>query len=92
MKLNLDKPVVGLKGKPMNDKVLLSEMLANVLAMSTVGRPARMMSWAVNLMNDGEIEIEKSEKKFISELIENSPNIVNLVKLQLLREIEKLKE
>ena len=90
MKLNLDKNLVNLKGEPIQDK--LSDILANILAMSTVGKPAKMITWAVNLTNDGEIEVDKADLKFLSELIENSPHIVNLAKAQLLDEIEKLKE
>lgn len=90
MKLNLDKNLVNLKGEPMEDK--LSDILANVLALATVGKPAKMITWAVNLTNDGEIEVDKSDLKFLSELIENSPHLVNLAKAQLLEEIEKLQE
>lgn len=90
MKLNLDKSLVTLKGEPMQDK--LSDIMANVLAMSTIGKPAKMITWAVNLTNDGEIEVDKSDVRFLLELIENSPNIVNLAKAQLIDEIEKLKE
>lgn len=90
MKLKLNKNLVNLKGEPMQD--ILSDILANVLAMATVGKPAKMITWAVNLTNDGEIEVDKADLKFLSELIENSPHIVNLAKAQLLDEIEKLKE
>ncbi len=90
MKLNLDKNLLDLKGNPVNEK--LSDILANVLAMSTVGKPAKMITWAVNLTNDGEIEIDKSDKKFLIELIEKSPQIVNLAKAQLIEEIEKLED
>lgn len=89
MKLNLDKNLITLKGQPMTEK--LSDILANILAMSTIGKPAKMITWAVNLTNNGEIEIDKSDVKFITNLIENSPNIINLAKAQLLDEIEKLK-
>ena len=47
MKLNLDKNLLNLKGEPMQDK--LSDVLANILAMSTTGKPAKMITWAVNL-------------------------------------------
>lgn len=90
MKLNLDKNLISLKGEPIPEK--LSDVLANMLAMATVGKPAKMITWAVNLTNDGEIEIDKSDISFLSEIIENSRNIVNLAKAQLLEEIEKLKE
>lgn len=90
MKLNLDKNVIDLKGKPLPDK--LNDVLANVLAMATVGKPAKMITWAVNLTNEGEIDIDKSDVKFLLEFIESSHSIVNLAKAQLLEEIDKLKE
>lgn len=90
MKLNLDKNLVNLKGEPMQDK--LSDILANVLAMATVGKPAKMITWAVNLTNDGEIEVSNSDLRLIAEVIEQSPHVINLAKAQLLEEIEKLKE
>lgn len=90
MKLNLDKNLMTLKGEPTNDK--LSDILANILAMSTVGKPAQMITWAVNLTNNGEIDISKEDAKFIVEVVTNSPNYVNLAKAQLIEEIEKLQE
>lgn len=90
MKLNLDKNLIGLKGEPIPEK--LSDVLANMLAMATTGKPAKMITWAVNLTNDGEIDIDKSDVKFLSEFIENNHNVINLAKAQLLDEIEKLKE
>jgi hypothetical protein len=90
MKLNLDKELLDLKGKPVPEK--LSDALANILAMSTVGKPAKMITWAVNLTNDGEIEVDKSDVKFLTDFIENNHNLVNLAKAQILDEIEKLKE
>lgn len=88
MKLNLDKNLVTLKGEPTNEK--LNDILANMLAMSTTGKPAKMITWAVNLTNDGEIDIDKEDAKFIAQLITESPNYVNLAKAQLLDEIDKL--
>lgn len=88
MKLNLDKNLVTLKGEPTGEK--LNDILANILAMSTVGKPAKMITWAVNLTNDGEIEITKEDARFIIEVIENSQSFVNLAKAQLIDEIDKL--
>jgi len=90
MILNLDRNLINLKGEPIAEK--LSDILANLLAMSTVGKPAKMITWAVNLTNNGSIEIDNSEMKFICDLIENNQNIINLAKAQLLDELEKLKE
>lgn len=90
MRLNLDKNVIDLHGNPLQDK--LSEILANVLAMSTIGPPAKMIAWAVNLINEGEIEVDKSDIRFLTDLITNTDKIVNLAKAQLLEQFEKLTE
>lgn len=90
MKLNLDKNLTTLKGEPTNEK--LSDILADILAMSSTAKPAKMITWAVNLVNDGEIEVDKSDIQIITELVENNMRIVNLAKAQILEEIEKLLE
>lgn len=90
MKLSLDKNIVNLKGEPLQDK--LNDILANMLAMSTVGKPAKMITWAVNLTNDGEIDIEKEDIELIRNVIEHDPYTINLAKAQLLEEIDKLQE
>lgn len=90
MKLNLDKNLLNLKGEPLPEK--LSDVLANMLAMSTTGPPAKMITWAVNLTNNGEIDIDKSDVKFLTSFISENRTFVNLAKSQLLDEIEKLKE
>jgi hypothetical protein len=91
MKLNLDRELLDLKGNPMPEK--LSDILANMLAMATTGPPAKMITWAVNLTNDGEIDIDKADVKFLLDFIEHKcPNFTALPKAQLLDEIEKLNE
>lgn len=90
MKLNLDKSILNLKGEPMRDK--LNDVLANILAMSTTGKPAKMITWAVNLTNNGEIEINDDDTKLIKKVIESDRFTINLAKAQLLEEIEKLEE
>jgi len=88
MKLNLDKNLANLKGEPLQDK--LNDILANMLAMSTVGKPAKMITWAVNLTNDGEIEVNKEDIEVIKHVIENDLFTINLAKAQILDEINKL--
>jgi hypothetical protein len=90
LKLSLDKNLIDLKGNPMPEK--LSDILANMLAMATTGPPAKMITWAVNLTNNGEIDIDKTDVKFLLNFINDNRNFVNLAKSQLLDEIEKLKE
>lgn len=88
MKLNLDKNMLTLKGEPTNEK--LNDVLANMLAMSTIGKPAKMVTWAVNLTNDGEIEVNKEDIEVIKQVVENDPFTINLAKAQILDEIDKL--
>jgi hypothetical protein len=90
MKLNLDKQLLNLKGQPLENK--LDEILADELAMSNVGRPAKMMAWAIKLMNDGEIEVDNDDLKFLKDFVENRSRLINLAKAQLLEEIDNLKE
>jgi hypothetical protein len=90
LKLNLDKNLINLKGEPIPEK--LSDTLANMLAMATTGKPAKMITWAVNLTNEAEIDIDKSDVKFLLDFVENNHNVINLAKVQLLDEIEKLKD
>jgi hypothetical protein len=88
MKLNLDKQFLDLTGSPLPDK--MDEVLANALAASNIGKPAKMMAWAISLINEGEIEIDKSDAKFLIEFVERHPGISNLAKDQLITEIEKM--
>lgn len=90
MKLNLDKQFLDLKGYPLPDK--MDEALANALAISNVGKPAKMMAWAISLINDGEIEIDKSDAKFLIDFVERHPGISNLAKDQLIEQIEKVQD
>lgn len=88
MKLNLDQQFLDLTGVPL--PVKMDDTLANMLAAATVGKPAKMMTWAVNLTNDGEIEVDKTDLKFISGFIEQHQGVSNLLKAQLLDRIEML--
>lgn len=88
MKLRLDKQFLDLKGYPLPDK--MDEVLANALATSNIGKPAKMMAWAISLINDGEIHIDESDAKFLKQFIEQYPGFTNLAKAQLVEEIERL--
>ena len=91
MKLNLDKNVMDLRGNPVAAK--LSDLMANALATSTIGKPAKMITWAVNLTNNGEIEVDISDLQFLHEYLENKcTSIVNLAKVQILDEIERIQK
>lgn len=88
MILKLDKNMTTLKGEPTNEK--LSDVLANMLAMASSANPAKMITWAVNLTNNGEIEVQKKDIPILMDLIERDKNFINLAKAQLIDQIEKL--
>jgi activator of HSP90 ATPase len=90
MKLNLDNQFVDLTGVPL--PVKMDDTLANMLAMATIGPPAKMITWAVNLTNEGEIEVDKTDVKFLKGFIEQHPGASNLVKAQLIEAIERLEQ
>lgn len=88
MKLNLDDNLLDLRGVP-QDK-LLCEILADILATSSTMRPAQTMTWAYDLIKNGEIEISKEDADFIKDLIKNNQSFIDLAKVQILDEIDKL--
>jgi hypothetical protein len=57
--------------------------------MSTQGKPAKMITWAVNLTNNGETDIEKADLHFLTGIVEESPALTNLAKVQLMEEFKK---
>ena len=87
MKLNLDKNVMDLRGSPVAAK--LSALLANALATATIGKPAKMITWAVNLTNNGEIEIDNNDAQFLRDFVEKCQTIANIAKFQILDEVER---
>lgn len=86
MKLNLDNNFLDLRGVP-QDK-LLCEILADILATSSTSRPAQTMAWAYDLIKNGEIEINKDDSAFISDLIKRNQSFIDLAKAQLLEKID----
>jgi hypothetical protein len=90
MKLSINTPLLGLRGELKEN--LLSEILADLFATSSTLRPAQTMTWAYDLIKNGEIEINKDDAQFIIGLIKNNPTYVDLAKAQLIEAIEKLKD
>lgn len=90
--VNLDKQFTDLRGNPIGEK--LSDVLADILATSTQGKPAKMIAWAVDLVNKGQFSTGEPDLNFIAGLVEGSPSLTNLAKVQLLEELDiaKIKE
>ena len=90
MKLNLDKCLLDLRGNP--QEKTLSDILADILAMSSTMRPAQTMTWAYDLVKNGEMEIKKEDVEFIIDLVKKNTMFIDLAKAQLIEELDKLKE
>lgn len=90
MRLNLDKNLLDLRGKPQDKK--LYEILADILATSSTHRPAQTIAWAYDLIKNGEIEVNRQDADFISGLVEKNQTFIDLAKAQILDEIKKTKE
>lgn len=87
MKLNLDKQFLDLEGYPLPQK--MSDVLANELAMSSVGNRETMHRWAVNLANEGCIDVSSDDVKMLSVFIRHS-RLNNLAKGQLLERLNSV--
>lgn len=85
--VNLDEHLIDWKGNPLDEKA--SEVLANMLATASTNNPARMMAWAIDLVNEGELSATKDELREIINLIKANQNIVNFAKANLIEKIEK---
>jgi len=91
LKLNLDKDLLSLDGKPV-DNGNMAKVLANTLASTTQGSVFKFYDWAVKLWNEGEIEIDRSDKMLLMQFVESSMQLTILAKAQIMAEIDKLAE
>lgn len=85
MKLKLDDQFLDLKGCPLPMK--MCDALAEALAMSSNGNPQKVMKWANGLINDGEININAADARFLNQFIMNHSKLTNLAKFQLLQRL-----
>ena len=87
MKISFDNQFVNLVGYPLAEK--MDNTLANALALSTQGDPKKMIKWAMNLVNDGELDIDRDEIVYLKDFIKFNVGLTNLAKDQLLNELDK---
>jgi hypothetical protein len=81
MKINLDQQFMDLRGNPLQEK--MCDVLADAIAMASTGNPKKVMKWAHDLLDNGEIEITAADVQFLRMLILNS-HLNNLQRFQLL--------
>lgn len=94
MKLNLKKEFIGLNGLPLidggtNKKVMMNETLANNLAIDLSEDPIKMLDIAKELYK-GSVELDESDMNKLEAFIKKC-KFTNIVKAQLLKEINKVK-
>lgn len=82
MKISFDNQFVNLVGYPLTEK--MDDTLADALALSTQGDPKKMVKWAMNLVNDGELDIDRDEMVYLENFIKTNITLTNLAKDQLL--------
>lgn len=91
MKLNLDKPLLGLDGEPVLEPngtpVKMNLMVANVLARSKSDDPVKMLSFAIGLFKEGEIEIDLSDLDKLKDQLSKS-ELTDLARGQILLAIK----
>lgn len=98
MKLNFKKTFDKLDGEPLpivdetgtiiGDQ-LLSRNLANALTNATTDDPIKFYDWGISLYKEGFIEVDESDRKKLYDFIKSDKRIVNLMKGQLLKLIDK---
>lgn len=90
MKLNFDKPFVGLNGSPISD-TNQGETLATALSESIGAKEndsLKFWGWAQKIYKKEEVDLDLADQKKLREFIENT-NFKTLAKAQLLETLEK---
>jgi len=88
MRINLDEQFLNLYGEPLEGEKM-ADVLAALLAEASTDDPEKMHSWAVNLANEGCVNINAEDAKLLISFIKYSPNLKNLAKAQLIERIKK---
>lgn len=100
MKLDLRKPILNLdgsflsvvvEGKVIQDKQLMSNILAAQLVQSVSGNPIKFFDWAVKLTNEGIIDVDQADIKVLRDFVEGHPQLFIIAKAQLIKEFDKVK-
>lgn len=90
MKINFNKPVLALDGKPVqngaNGETTLGQILSQAIASHGKGDALKLFGWAQKMYNAEEIEVDESDLSVLKELINNPElGLTNLSKAQMLR-------
>lgn len=83
MKLDFNKPVLGLDDQPIAD-ANLGKILANVLTSATKGDPIKLYDWGRKLFQGEILDLDRADQDLLKGLIKDAEQISILVKAQAL--------
>lgn len=93
MQIDFNKPLIGLNGQAAKDEngseTTLGKILASVLANSNKGNALKFMDWARKMWNGEVLNMDRADRKMLTEFIETSEVFVNLTKDALLDLLNK---
>lgn len=91
MQLLLDKPLIGLDGKEIDDSHM-GKILANALVNKEGSDDIKYFDWALKLYNNEKIELDDSDYNKLYKEIENDKRLTRIVKAQILKEMDRQKK
>ena len=88
MKLNFNVPIFDLDGNPIPD-TNAGKLLANTLVYQPEGEIIKLFDWAL-ILNKGEIlDLDRADRKYMTDFIKNSRTLTLLAKKQMLDILDK---
>lgn len=85
MKINFKKDIKDLGGETLKDSAV-NKLLANALSGKTPDiEPIKAMDWALKLWNEGELELDDSDKSTLKEFVTKSDGFPNLAKYAIIK-------
>lgn len=87
-KLDFKKPLIEIDGKKPSATQTLASMLAELIGTEVEGRTLKLYGWYRKLIAEGVLELDKSDKTDLYDLIEKTNRIVISVKGQLLEVLD----
>jgi cytochrome c-type biogenesis protein CcmH/NrfG len=98
IKINLNKPFTNLEGtaipETQDGKTLTNQgkSLAQYMAQTNKGNAIKLLALAIDLHKTGEIEVDEADFKTIRDMVESNEQYSNLVKAQIMKELDEAKE
>ena len=84
MQINFNKPLTGLNGQNAIDEngkeTTIGKILGSTLASSNKGNPMKLMGWAKKMWDGEVINLDKSDRKMLTDFVENAEELTNLTK------------